>query len=463
MLSSSSDFSEVAPVLGTPVTGDVSSAASLSDSDSWASFPLSQMSPPPMKRQKRLLFDTKKILSESPEGKSVTRSIEQSGFLTKKVRHQLVRILVSYLISHHGKNPGAFEKSALAESVIAAFPSLKDPQGITGYEAFYTKGSKGCPAGGYLEEHLRYVRKNMIRKEEVGEHQGRKEEVGKHQVNASAATPDEPDEKQETAEDVLAKVQWLKDNCAPTTKVKEYMSLTSKHRAEWVKDRERTVAEILEEFPRLLGIGMIEQDFQLMYPKVADRLTDKWGGLSDSLIDYATQMFPLWKDVLGLDASTDVKKLTEDEKINLSFFVIPMIFDGCDKKKTGGRFGPKETMKAFIDVQLDIVHMPTYLEKIDATKHPQPFLLVLYSESVLKPSSVFVIIEKNTIPQPSLLKAIDVCYKAHFILDCKYQQLCTSVWKFFERYIFNQPGIPTNKDSPTLRALRAFLAFRNFP
>lgn len=41
-----------------------------------------------------------------------------------------------------------------------------------------------------------------------------------------------------------------------------------------------------------------------------------------------------------------------DEKINLSFFVIPMIFDGCDKKKTGGRFGPKETMKAFIDVQL---------------------------------------------------------------------------------------------------------------
>ena len=44
-------------------------------------------------------------------------------------------------------------------------------------------------------------------------------------VNASAATPDEPDEKQETAEDVLAKVQWLKDNCAPTTKVKEYMSL----------------------------------------------------------------------------------------------------------------------------------------------------------------------------------------------------------------------------------------------
>ncbi|XP_033647013.1 uncharacterized protein LOC117306635 [Asterias rubens] len=103
MLSSSSDFSEVAPVLGTPVTGDVSSAASLSDSDSWASFPLSQMSPPPMKRQKRLLFDTKKILSESPEGKSVTRSIEQSGFLTKKVRHQLVRILVSYLISHHGK------------------------------------------------------------------------------------------------------------------------------------------------------------------------------------------------------------------------------------------------------------------------------------------------------------------------------------------------------------------------
>ena len=56
-------------------------------------------------------------------------------------------------------------------------------------EAFYTKGSKGCPAGGYLEEHLRYVRKNMIRKEEVGEHQGRKEEVGKHQGNWPITPP----------------------------------------------------------------------------------------------------------------------------------------------------------------------------------------------------------------------------------------------------------------------------------
>ena len=48
--------------------------------------------------------DTKKILSETPEGKGIIQAIEKSGFMTKRVRHQLVRILVSYLISHHGKS-----------------------------------------------------------------------------------------------------------------------------------------------------------------------------------------------------------------------------------------------------------------------------------------------------------------------------------------------------------------------
>ena len=104
--------------------------------------------------------------------------------------------------------------------------------------------------------------------------------------------------------------------------------------------------------------------------------------------------------------------------------------------------------------------MPT---RIDATKRPQPFLLALYSKSVLQPSSVFMIIEKKAIPQPSLIKAIDVCYNGHFVLDCQYQQCCRSVWKFFERCVFNQPGTPTHKDSPTLRGLRAFLAFRKLP
>ena len=55
----------------------------------------------------------------------------------------------------------------------------------------------------------------------------------------------------------------------------------------------------------------IEQDYQLLYPDVSDRLYAKWGTMADSLIDYATQMFPLWKDVLGLDASTEVNKLTQ--------------------------------------------------------------------------------------------------------------------------------------------------------
>ena len=42
---------------------------------------------------------------------------------------------------------------------------LKLTYSIYAQEAFYTKGAHKCPASGYLEEHLRYVRKQMIHKE----------------------------------------------------------------------------------------------------------------------------------------------------------------------------------------------------------------------------------------------------------------------------------------------------------
>ena len=42
-------------------------------------------------------------------------------------------------------SPGAFEKSALAESVVTAFPCLKDPQGITGYVSIFSALGKNLP------------------------------------------------------------------------------------------------------------------------------------------------------------------------------------------------------------------------------------------------------------------------------------------------------------------------------
>ena len=101
--------------------------------------------------------------------------------------------------------------------------------------------------------------------------------------------------------------------------------------------------------------------------------------------------------------------------------------------------------------------MPSYLKEIDEVKRPQPYVLVL--GSALEVASSFVIIEKNALPQASLLESIDVCYKAHYVLDCKYEQRCHAAWTFLEKCVYEQQGVQS-RDSSTLRALRAFLSFK---
>ena len=58
-------------------------------------------------------------------------------------------------------------------------------------------------------------------------------------------------------EDLLVKIQWMKDNIQPKEQVEEYMKDTFESRREWIKNTERTVAEIIDQYPRLLDEGMV--------------------------------------------------------------------------------------------------------------------------------------------------------------------------------------------------------------
>ena len=61
----------------------------------------------------------------------------------------------------------------------------------------------------------------------------------------------------EMTDDIQEKIQWLKDNIEPVGQVQDYMRGTAEYRREWIKDKNRTVAEIVAEFPRLLDEGMV--------------------------------------------------------------------------------------------------------------------------------------------------------------------------------------------------------------
>ena len=59
--------------------------------------------------------------------------------------------------------------------------------------------------------------------------------------------------------------------------------------------------------------------------------------------------------------------------------------------------------------------MPKYLEEI---KNTQPYVLVL--GSLMHPLQFFLIMESKAVEQTSLLKAIDACFKAFYVLNVDY-------------------------------------------
>ncbi|KAJ8018321.1 hypothetical protein HOLleu_43753 [Holothuria leucospilota] len=405
---------------------------------------------PPLKRQKRVHFDVKSILSLSSRGKKVMESIFSKKFCSKQDRHILVEVCTSYMVDHYGDKPSSFVKSALAAAVVNSFPFLKDPESPCGYEAWYCKGAAGRPATGYLEEHLRYVRRKNIAmmKESPGASASQPRSLVKLSKTPASGVLDLGNK-----DELVMMTEWLKCNMEPREKVLDFMRQTAFYRQQQIKDNSATVSNILKEFPRLLDRGMIEQDFALIWPDHEDSLYQKWDMFYSGIIEYGKQI-ENWQQFIGLDY-INLENLTIDEKKALAFYLLPVIFRGKGKGNKG-LCSVKEAITSFVDVQPEVADILQISKDVDAIKKPQPF--VVCKGSPLAPTQTFVMIERKPIPQESLLKGIDYCFKAMYILDMAYQPSCCLVWQFIQNVIYGikQPHVPS-----CIRDLRAFLALKH--
>lgn len=79
-----------------------------------------------------------------------------------------------------------------------------------------------------------------------------------------------------------------------------------------------------------------------------------------------------------------------------------------------------------------------FLEDIVPERRPQPFILL--TGSLLKPVQVFMIVERQAFEQSSLMKAVDTCFKAVYVLDLEYQPQCCGAWEFLQTYIYEMEG-----------------------
>ena len=98
------------------------------------------------------------------------------------------------------------------------------------------------------------------------------------------------------------------------------------------------------------------------------------------------------------------------------------------------------------------ISLEQYLKEIDKKSHSQPFILAL-GGSPMSPQQVFVVFERKALQQPSLIKALDVCFKLYFVCDLQYQDKCYGAWEFLEAVVYSMKG---NVKSSAIRDFRAF-------
>ncbi|XP_030831249.1 uncharacterized protein LOC115927326 isoform X1 [Strongylocentrotus purpuratus] len=396
---------------------------------------------PPLKRVKKVHFNIACILRETTMGRAALRNINATNLCSKRDRHTVVDMLTQYLIREYGTKPSSFVKASMAHALVTSFPFLKDPESPLGYEAWYCVGAKGRPATGYLEEHLRYVRKKeKSLRVPVAEDEAESQKQG------------DTDLESVNDDNITTMEEWLRNNKEPEDMVKDYMKQTATKRHDWIKRSDCCVKNILTTYPRLLDAGMIEGDFAELFPEKANALYQKWPTFCNKVVDF-TEKTGNWRSARAeFENIHDPGKLSLEEKSNLGFYMLPVLFRGRKDSKRG-TYTTAETLSSFIDVQPEVLDIQTYVDNIDEAVRSQPFVVV--RGNILTPIQAYVVVERRILPAATLLKAVDLCFKALYVMDIEYQPQSCSVWKFLQIVVFQFTD--GEHLTPKLREVRAFM------
>eukprot|EP00057_Strongylocentrotus_purpuratus_P011924 XP_011666398.1 PREDICTED: uncharacterized protein LOC105439278 [Strongylocentrotus purpuratus] len=132
--------------------------------------------------------------------------------------------------------------------------------------------------------------------------------------------------------------------------------------------------------------------------------------------------------------------------------MLPVLFRGRKDSKRG-TYTTAETLSSFIDVQPEVLDIQTYVDNIDEAVRSQPFVVV--RGNILTPIQTYVVVERRILPAATLLKAVDLCFKALYVMDIEYQPQSCSVWKFLQIVVFQFTD--GEHLTPKLREVRAFM------
>lgn len=79
----------------------------------------------------------------------------------------------------------------------------------------------------------------------------------------------------------------------------------------------------------------------------------------------------------------------------------------------------------------NVTNVEQYCKNIIAEARPQPFMLILWDQKQ-ETRQFFVVFERRCLPSSSLLKAVDACFKLHFVFNVHFQTDCFASWQFLQ-------------------------------
>ncbi|XP_064635514.1 uncharacterized protein LOC135492800 isoform X1 [Lineus longissimus] len=126
------------------------------------------------------------------------------------------------------------------------------------------------------------------------------------------------------------------------------------------------------------------------------------------------------------------KELSNLEQSVVAMQLLPIMLPPRPTK--GHRPSVTEAMSSFIQFKQVTTNIPSFLQDLPSGA-VQPFVLALGDRT--SPTQAFLIIEKNALEYPTLLKAVDACFKAFYVLDIEYPANCIIVWQFIQELVFD--------------------------
>ncbi|XP_031329053.1 uncharacterized protein LOC116160061 [Photinus pyralis] len=360
-------------------------------------------------------FNLKSLLESTCIGRAILNLYQLKGSLDATCQGHLVDIISTYFLTGDFERLTNFHFNAICDKIIETFP--KEVK-----EAYYTPPIK--------KRQSRDNKPGIAKGKLVDKYRNKLTFLRKAKILPSRLTSVDDEEEERVVLNVddleQASLNWLKHNIEP-----------------W-STADITLSDIYEEWTILkqpLGHTLIDHDFEKLFPDVGNLFYNNWDVVLLKLIEIRKHVLnetdQLLLDILKTDA---VNKDYQDYlMLTLLASLLPCRARHVKKNKNQWKPTVQECRDGIVvrvalpgDIQTAIEKKREKLLKEGLVL--QPFIIVQGTGTII--NHIYVSVDNTLYIVPSILKAVDVCFRCYHVFHLKYPIEAEHCWLFIQLALY---------------------------